>query len=136
MTCSTTPDGGLGNVETVLFLKASSKDIVSNKPAFQWTIPHWNLGGGFQADVFQSHSVIGDEPALITLEVVLQGVADVLIHLVDVIFLQTVAVRWVDDDDTAFFGRGEVFHVFLYQVDVVLQMGVVDIAFGDGHGLG
>ena len=86
--------------------------------------------------MFQGHGVVGDEPALEALEVVLQRVADFLIKRVNVVFLQTVAVGRVDDEDAAAFGRGEVVHVLLHQVDVVLQMGVVDIALGDGDGLG
>ena len=83
----------------------------------------------------QRHCVVGDEPALEALEVVLQRVADFLIEFVDVVFLQTVAVGWVDDDDASAFGWGEVVHVFLHQVDVVLQVGIINVALGDGYGL-
>ena len=84
----------------------------------------------------QCYGIVGDEPALEALEVVFQRVAYLFIKLVDVVFLQTVAVGRVDDDDAATLGWGEVVHVLLHQVDVVLQVGVVDVALGDGDSLG
>ena len=86
--------------------------------------------------MFEGYGVVGDEPALIALEVVFQGVTDVFVDLVDVVLLETVAVRRVDDHDASVFGRSQVFHVLFHQVDVVLEVGVGDVAFGDGHGLG
>ena len=86
--------------------------------------------------MFEGHGVVCDEPALVSLEVMFQCVSDIFIDLVDIVFLQAVAVRRVDDHDTAVLGRGEVFHVFLHQMDVVLQAGVVDIALCNGDGLG
>ena len=83
----------------------------------------------------QSHGVVGDEPALEALEIVFQRVSDFLVKLVDVVFFEAVAIGWVDDEDAAAFGWGDVVHVLLHQMDVVLQMGIIDVAFGDGDGL-
>ena len=70
------------------------------------------------------------------MKIMLQRASDFLIHIVDVVFFQAVAVGWVDDNDATAFGWGEVVHVLLHQVDVVLKVGVVDVAIGDGDGLG
>ena len=120
---------------SLLILQRTFKDVKTNKAAFQRTVPYRDFVFRFQSDMFQGHGVVGDEPALEALEVVLQRAADFLIELVDVVFLEAVAVGRVDDHDAAAFGRGEVVHVLLHHMDVVLQAGVVDVALGNGDGL-
>ena len=63
-----------------LILQRSFKNIEPNETALQWSVPDRYLGRGLKTDMAQSHGIVGDEPALKTLEIVLQRVADFLIQ--------------------------------------------------------